>query len=130
MRSQRIALEAETIGKRFFPALMHSALSVPSVGLTEAYQEFLAQLLEDAGHPTDPIERMMLEQLAFVHFRIAHLHVLATESGSVESQRLLTGCAARLQGEFRKTALARQSLRSSQPKTRRESGRLKIASAA
>src|SRR4051794_40363658 len=45
-KNQRIAFEAETIGTRYYPAMMHSALRVPCVGLTEAYCEYLAQLLE------------------------------------------------------------------------------------
>ena len=78
-------------------------------------QVFLERLLKDAGSPTDPVEVMMLEQLAFAHFRIADLHVGAGLASGIEAIRVYNAVAARLLGEFRRTALALRAYRSRIP---------------
>ena len=36
----------------------------------ESFVAYLDQLLEEAGQPTDPIERMLIEQIAMAHHNI------------------------------------------------------------
>ena len=38
------------------------------------FDRYLRQLLRDAGDPADPIERMMIEQIALVHHKIGELY--------------------------------------------------------
>jgi len=76
-----------------------------------SFKSYLDAFLKDAGPPTDPVERMLLEQLALAHHSIGRLHVRA---GTAEGLEAVTAChaaAARLQAEFRRSALALQAYR-------------------
>ncbi len=82
--------------------------------------------MEEAGsHPIDPIERMLLEQLALAHFRIGQLHVRASEAQGLEAVRVYNSVAARMLGEFRRTVLALRICQAEVPKKKAE-GKLKI----
>jgi hypothetical protein len=67
---------------------------------------FLELFIEDAGNPNDPVKRMMLEQLVLTHYRIGQLQVQASCAESKEGVKIYNSAASRLQGEFRRTALA------------------------
>lgn len=76
-----------------------------------AYKLFLDQLLEDCGNPSDPIERMMVEQLALAHHACGHLHVRAAQNLEYEGAVAYSAAASRLMAEFRRSALALKLLR-------------------
>jgi hypothetical protein len=78
---------------------------------------YLEHLVQDAGDPTDPIERMLLEQLGLAHFRIAQLHADAGRAQGVEAAKIYNSVAARLLGEFRRTALALRVYRARLPES-------------
>jgi hypothetical protein len=103
----------------FFPALMADALRC---GLFDsaAYKIYLERFLEDAGKPADPVERMMLEQLALAHLRLGQLHGQAGHSKNLDAAKVYNSATARLWGEFRRTALALRVYRGSVPDGRRE----------
>lgn len=69
----------------------------------DAYKAYLRQVLADAGDPTDPIERMLLEQITLAHHNVGRLHVKAAAAESLEEARIYLGSAALLTGEFRRT---------------------------
>jgi hypothetical protein len=75
------------------------------------YAAFLEDFLKEAGSPTDPVERMLLEQLALAHHVVGRLHVQAGTNSNVPAVQMLHAAAARLMGEFRRTALALQVYR-------------------
>ena len=85
------------------------------VGLNDipllAAKDYLEGVRREAGNPSDPVERMLIEQLALAHFRLGKLQVQATEATSPQHIRVLNAAAARLLGEFRRLALAIRAYR-------------------
>src|SRR4051794_39793336 len=71
-----------------------------------AYTAYLEQLLRDAGDPSDPIERMLVEQLVQAHHAVGRLYFRASNSETVDAAGVYLAAAARLMNEFRKTSLA------------------------
>jgi len=104
--AQQTAHRAEVLRRGVFPALMASALDYDRLFRPEDYQVYLDGLLRDAGNPRDPIEVMLLQQLALVHFRIGQLHDRAGKAQGIEAVKMYNAAATRLMGEFRRTALA------------------------
>jgi hypothetical protein len=114
-RTQKAARQAEAIGKKLFPAFMATALGMDRFFESAGYKLFLEQMLEDCGSPTDPVEQMLIQQLALCHFRVGQLHASAGEAKSSEAAKLYNSIAARLLGEFRRTALALCAYRTRAP---------------
>ena len=77
-----------------------------------AYQSFRDKFVRDAGDPTDPVEQMLLEQLMLAHHHIGRLHQKAAEARTPEAAKVFYGALTRLQGEFRRLALALRLYRS------------------
>lgn len=98
--------EADIIQDAAFAASMASSISICDQVGAAGFKVYRDRLLEEAGNPTDPIERMMIEQLALAHHRIAQLHVQVEEAKSIEAAKAYAAAAARLTGEFRRLALA------------------------
>jgi hypothetical protein len=86
-------------------ALLGPAFDVP------VFEVYLAGYLRDAGDPGDPVERMLLEQLAWAHHVLGRLHVQAGSRDNAEESAAFHAAAARLMGEFRRSALALKSYR-------------------
>ena len=110
-KAQMAAKGAELLREGIFPALMASALGFDKFVETAAFKIFVDRFLADLGNPKDPIERMLAEQMALLHFRVAQLHVDASQARSGEAIKLLNSATARLLGEFRRGALTLQALR-------------------
>ena len=128
--AQKAAHGAEVLKQNLFASLMAGALSLDRCGIeTSAFKVYLQRFLDDLGDPTDPIERMMAEQVALAHFRIAQLHVGAAESNSLEAIKLYNATASRLMGEFRRTCIALHLMRS-RPGASDAKNRLKVFKAA
>jgi hypothetical protein len=100
--------------------MMASAFPALAKFSAAAFKVHLEQTLADLGNPTDPIERMMIEQLVLAHFRIAQLHVDAGYCKHAEGMKLYTAATARLLGEFRRTALALRAYGTTTPESRSE----------
>ena len=71
----------------------------------------VAGYLAEARKSTDPVERMVLEQMVLVHHRLCRLHVEAAGAQSLEQARVLNGAAARLTAELRRLVLAIRAYR-------------------
>ncbi|CAN5187259.1 hypothetical protein BH11PLA2_BH11PLA2_50440 [soil metagenome] len=125
-KNQRVAAEAEFLGKQLFSSQLAEAMVLKFIAHPESFVEFHDQLMEQAGNPTDPIERMQIEQLVMAHFRIGALHIQAAKTESIEGLRILNGSTARLMAEFRKLSIALQTSKVAMPNTKRRPGRLKI----
>lgn len=117
---QRAAQQADTLRDGYFAALMAMALHSDSVFGAGAYKVYVERLLEEAGNPRDPIERMMIQQLGLAHFKIAQLHASAGEVEEIEAIKMYNSVAARLLGEFRRTALALRAYQAHSPKGKAE----------
>ena len=127
--AQRAAFQADMLRQTVFPALMADAIGYDQLFDGRAYKVYLERLLADAGNPTDPVEVMLLEQLALAHLRIGQMHVTAGRAQGLEATKILNGAASRLLGEFRRTALALRAYRGRVPK-RKTSSPLKLVKAA
>ena len=118
--TQRHSHQAEVLRKGVFPALMASALNLDKFFDTAAYKIYLENVLRDMGEPTDPIERMLVEQLCLAHFRVAQLQADAGSAKGLVAIQLLNSVAGRMLGEMRLTALSLQTYRTgtAKPKAR------------
>jgi hypothetical protein len=77
----------------------------------ESFKLYLLQTLEAAGSPSDPIERMLIEQICLAHHNIGRLHVKAATADHLEAERTYIGAAALLTGEFRRSVTALKAYR-------------------
>ena len=71
--------------------------------LPQAYAPYMEQLLVDCGDTADPIERMLIEQIALAHHNIGRLHVQAARAETIQQANAYNSAAARLLAEFRRT---------------------------
>ena len=76
-----------------------------------AWKAYLDNFLVDAGNPSDPLERLLLEQLVLAHHVVSRLEVQAALKERLEEVEAYLAAAARLMGEFRRSTLALQSYR-------------------
>lgn len=80
------------------------------------FKIYLDNFLESAGIPSDPIERMLLEQLALAHHAMGRLHVRAGMRENMDEVSACHAAVARLMGEFRRHALGLQEYREASAK--------------
>jgi hypothetical protein len=71
-----------------------------------AFRRYRDKLIADSGYPHDPIEVMLVEQLALAHLNTGLLFHRASAAGSVEVAAAYLAAVTRLMAEFRRTALA------------------------
>ena len=76
-----------------------------------AYKLFRDRLLVECGSPTDPIEIMLIEQLALAHLNTGRLHFKSATADGLEAARTYGALAVALAGEFRRGALALKAYR-------------------
>jgi hypothetical protein len=81
---------------------------------TEAFKQYRRTLLEQAGSPTDPIEVMIIEQIALAHFHIGRLHLKSCSTAQAQLAVAFADAATRLTAEFRRSALALEDYRAKQ----------------
>jgi hypothetical protein len=112
----RVQHKANVIRDLAFPAAMAGAIPVAKDVGTAAFKVYRDGLVKEAGSPTDPVEIMLIEQLALAHHRVAQLHVQAEQAKSVEEAKVFTMAAVRLTGELRRLALALSQYRQPLPK--------------
>ena len=72
----------------------------------DTYVNYFKQLLRECGTPHDPIEIMIVEQLALAHHNVGRLYAKSALAGQHEEAVAYVSAAARLAGEFRRTAIA------------------------
>ena len=78
----------------------------------DAFLVFRKLMLEEAGNPADPVERMLIEQLALAHFSIGQLRVRSCSASLPKMSLAFSDSATRLLGEFRRCSLALEEYRS------------------
>jgi len=81
---------------------------------TAAFKIYREKLLEQAGSPTDPIEIMLIEQIALAHFHIGRLHLKSCSTAQAQLAVAFADAATRLTAEFRRSALALEDYRAKQ----------------
>ena len=77
----------------------------------EAWKRYVDSFVEELGvtKASGPIARMMGEQLALCHHAVGRLHVRAATRTAASEVVAYSGAIARLQAEFRRTAIALRS---------------------
>jgi len=87
------------------------AVHGPATFDVASYKLLLDDYLQAAGAPTDPVERMLLEQLFIAHHVAGRLHARAGTRERLEEVQAFLAAAARLMGEFRRSLLALKAYR-------------------
>ena len=100
---------------------MASTMGLSNLFTSNGFRAYLAEFLRDAGATEDPIEVMLLQQIALAHFRVGGLHAQAAETARCEAAKVYNAAAVRLLGELRKTVVALQDYRQARG-TRRVKG--------
>ena len=77
----------------------------------DACRLYRDRLIADCGHPKDPIEVMIIEQLALAHFSNGLMQSRAASAREIEATAAFSNAASRLMAEFRRSALALQAYR-------------------
>lgn len=91
---------------------MHTAMAPYLKGIDwEAFRLYRDRLLTDSGAPTDPVEVMVLEELALAHFCVGLMACKTTNAGQANVTAAYASAMARLIGEVRRNALALQAYR-------------------
>ena len=124
---ERLATLADNV-KQWVPATyLYGSLSLVHGKMlpAEAFIAYLEKFLEEAGGPTDPIERLLLEQLAFAHHNTGRLYIDAAAATTIEEARVLNGAVVKLVAEIRHTALAVKAYR--EPSAPRTTGNMTAA---
>jgi hypothetical protein len=78
---------------------------------TVAFTKYMDGLRWAAGDATDPVEQMLIEQVALAHHAVGRLHIKASAAEGAVAAGVYLAAAARLTAEFRKTALALKDYR-------------------
>ncbi len=102
-REERSLRLRETSSAIFLFGSLHGTLPH---GDLQAFQDLRDRLLAAAGHPSDPLEIMLLEQIALAHFNIGRLQFQSALAPSLDVTKAYGYLAIHLSGEFRKTVLA------------------------
>jgi hypothetical protein len=97
----------ETFGALFLSGSLGA--SSKTFGL-KAFKLYRDRLLEEAGNPSDPIEIMLVEQLALSHLSVGRLPSEAASASNPENAIIYGSLAIGLTAEFRRTALAFEGL--------------------
>jgi hypothetical protein len=79
-----------------------------------SYAAYLQRMVSRLA-PADPLESMVIEQLALSHYALGRAHVKAANADDPEAARAYYSAAARLQCEFRQSLLALKSYRQAGP---------------
>jgi len=114
--AQRAAHQAEVLREAYVPSALATALGMGSQFDGSACRVYLDRFIQDAGNPSDPVERALVEQVAIARLRLADLHSQAAQAKAVEAVKVYTSATARLLGEVRRLALSIREYRSHVPK--------------
>jgi hypothetical protein len=102
--------DVQFMWERLIPSCL-SIMMAPAVHEPAAALVYLHRFITDAGDTKDPVLRVLLEQLAMAHLRLAKLNVEGSKAQGVEVHKVLNAAAARLLSEIRKLALAIKTYR-------------------
>jgi hypothetical protein len=107
------------------PALFMYASVLPAFGQIDegAFKIYRNRLLADCGSPSDPVEVMVIGQLALAHLNLGLLQCRAANARKAEATWVYATAAARLMAEFRRSALALQAYRAAARQLARDPSR-------
>lgn len=102
---------------RAFAAFMSAAIDKDLAARLPimSFEGYHVRLLQDLGNPSDPIVRMLAEQIVVTHFQFLGLHVRMAHSKTPAEIGVLGTTASHLMAEFRRSSAALQQMRKSGP---------------
>jgi len=122
-RAQQAAAKGGVIRKGFITASMAAALGSGGHFDPADFEAYLDGLKDELKGSGDPIQTILIEQLAFAHLRLVRLQADAASAKALEAHKILNSACSRLMGEIRRTALTLDALRGKAP----AAPRLKLA---
>jgi hypothetical protein len=108
--AQRQAARAEVIREKFVCSALVKAFGGTGFDVAD-YRTYLDELLAGARVGTDPVQRMLVEQLGIAHLRLALLQSQAAVAKSLDEHKVMNAAVARLLAEMRRTALTISELK-------------------
>jgi hypothetical protein len=109
--SMTVDLQAAVVKRSITPTALAMVLDMKNMIGASGCRVFLDEMIQESGNPSDPVEIMLLEQLAMCHQYSIQMQALSKKAEGAEAIELYLSGAARLSGEFRKTALALKEYR-------------------
>ena len=109
--SMNVDLQASVVKRGITPTALAMVLDMENMIGAAGCRVYLDDLVRESGNPSDPVEIMLLEQLAMCHQYSIQMQALSKKAEGIEAIELYISGAARLSGEFRKTALALKEYR-------------------
>ncbi len=109
--SMNVDLQASVVKRGITPTALAMVLDMENMIGAAGCRVYLDDLIKDSGSPLDPVEIMLLEQLAMCHQYSIQMQALSKKAEGIEAIELYLSGAARLSSEFRKTALALKEYR-------------------
>jgi hypothetical protein len=108
---EAIERQADILRRVIYPSLMATAFKFDRLVGPSAFRLYLDQMRADTGNSNDPMEEILLEQVALAHFRAGQLVSMAGGADSLEAIDMYNRGATRLMAEVRKTIGAWQDYR-------------------
>ena len=109
--SMTVDLQASVVKRGITPTALAMVLDMENMIGAAGCRVYLDDLVRESGNPSDPVEIMLLEQLAMCHQYSIQMQALSKKAEGIEAIELYLSGAARLSSEFRKTALALKEYR-------------------
>ena len=109
--SMTVDLQASVVKRGITPTALAMVLDMENMIGAAGCRVYLDEMIQESGNPSDPVEIMLLEQLAMCHQYSIQMQALSKKAEGIEAIELYMSGAARLSGEFRKTALALKEYR-------------------
>ena len=104
--------DAAVLRDHAFPGYLYACTGLINKGMMpESFKAYIDNLLDECGSPHDPVERMLIEQLALAHHNIGRLHVKSSIASSHEESVAYAAAATRLTAEHRRLAAGLQDYR-------------------
>ena len=104
--SMTVDLQASVVKRGITPTALAMVLDMENMIGAAGCRVYLDEMIQESGNPSDPVEIMLLEQLTMCHQYSIQMQALSKKAEGIEAIELYMSGAARLSGEFRKTALA------------------------
>lgn len=102
----------------YFPTFMSFAVGFEDLQ-PRAFALYLNRLMAHSGSPKDPLERMLLEQVALAHFCIVRLRSSVGGRSDKDVVEAYSSAATRLTAEFRRLIMTLQEYRERAGSTRK-----------
>ena len=109
--SMTVDLQASVVKRGITPTALAMVLDMENMIGAAGCRVYLDERIQESGNPSDPVEIMLLEQLTMCHQYSIQMQALSKKAEGIEAIELYMSGAARLSGEFRKTALALKEYR-------------------